>query len=352
MKNTLKKQIENLGNWYQTIDFGNEVFTNNNISATGTAEQVYQDIKSFLPKHLDSTHYLDIGCSAAYFIVRLLLDGAGDATGIDVDIKCIKQANFIKSFFLKDKDRDLKIIHGDFKDYLISIPSNVRYDAIIASSVLYPRTNISKLDRKYLEEYFYQRAKLLTDKTYTIIARWRQEDNCRNGDIFYEQLQKFNYQETGRKKLCNRTLVRYQRNENLKLSKNHRMVFPDDRTRGWDEIISAITDCKNMRVWNRVDERKDLSNFITYVSPSTLTNRNFISDRLKKIYNTTTELEFISKHRSKLFESVKKIGIQQPPVVRKTKEESEYLVDDGNHRVGIAKALKFDKIPVIILEEQ
>jgi len=352
-KVTLKQQIEDLGNWYQTIDFGNGVFTNNNVSATGTAEQVYQDIRSFLPRHLDSTHFLDVGCNSGYFIVRLMLDGAADATGVDIDTKCINQANFVKSFFLdKNKCKSIRIIQKDFQKYLTSIPSNTRYDAIIASSVLYPRTNIASLDRKYLEDYFYQRAKVLTDKAYMLICRWRTEDNCRNGDIFYEQLQKFNYQEIERKELGNRNLVVYQRDENLKLAKNHRMAFDDDKTRGWDEIISKITDCKNLRVWNRTDktERKDLSDFITYVSPSTLIYRNFLSSRHQKIYGTTTELDFIANHKPKLFESVKEIGIQQPPVVRETDEG--YMVDDGNHRSGLANALGFDKIAVIILKEQ
>ncbi len=339
--------IKDLGPWYQTIDF-NGILTNKN-HPTGTAEQVYQDIKSFLPKHLMVTNILDIGCSAAYFIIRLMMDGAGEATGIDINPKSIQQAEFTKDFYLKDIKQDIKLLCDDYMDYLRKDLN--RYDAIIASSVLYPRFMKSKMDKEWMIDNYYEKAELLTSKTFTIIARWRQENNYRNGDLFYEQLQKFNFHETGRKELCSRTLVRYQRDGNLILSKNHDMVFNDDKPRGWDEIISAVSDCKNLRVWFRLDKdkRKDLSPFITWVNPDILIHRKFNSPKAQKIYNTKTQLEFLENHRALLLKSVKENGIETPIVARETDEG--LIVDDGNHRSGIAQSLKLDKIAVIILKE-
>jgi len=344
----LEQQVNDLNPWYQCIDFGNGIITND--STTGTAEQVYQDIRSFLFENLELTRFLDIGCSAGYFITRLILDGANNCRGIDINPNSIKQANLVKSYFLKNKkDHNIKLICDKYEDFLTNEPHTTRYHAIIASSVLYPRTFRSTMDEEFLKDYFYVRAKLLTDKTWNIIARWRNENNCRNGDIFYEQLQKFGFHENGRKELCNRTLVRYQKTGNLRLANNHHMVFDDYKTRGWNEIITVIAGCKNLRLWNRLDKtkRKDLSNFITYVSPKTLTYRNFLKNN---IYNSNTEMEFLENHKPKLFKSIKEIGIEQPPVIRE-KKNGLLLVDDGNHRVGISNCLKFDKIPVIILKE-
>jgi hypothetical protein len=351
----MKSLVESLNPWYQTIDFGNGVWSNNGKCATGTSEQVYQDIRSFLPEDsLYATNYLDIGSNAGYFLVRLLLDGGAEGNGIDSNPLCIEQSKFVSKHFLKKRSRNLKFFHQDYKDYLIQEAKNVRYDAIIASSVLYPRFLKPMMDKKWLDDHFNQITKLLVGKTHTIIARWRQENNCRNGDMFYEHLKKLNFHETGRKKLCSRTLVRYQKGGIFKLSKNHDMVFDGNRTRGWDEIISAISGCKNLRSWHYSGlhniKRKDLSNFISYVSPDELRYRNF--NKSKNMYNTTTEYDFLKCHKAKLLQSIIDNGIQTPIVAIKTNDEyDEYRVDDGNHRSGIAKALKLNKVPAIILKE-
>lgn len=324
----LRSKIEELGPWYQSVSFDNIRTNDDNISA----EDIYLGLRPLIINHLNDMRFLDVGCNSGYFTDRFVMDGAELAIGVDKNPRCFPQALFLKKWLFGEDKKSEKVIfyNESFQDYLKRIPHTTRFDCILASAVL------------YYQKDMYEVAKLFSEKTHTVICRWyKVDDDYRNGNTFYDHLKTFGFHENGRSEVGGRDFVRYEKDGPFRLIKNHNLLFGDNPlTRGYDEIIKRVTECRNPIVWSRIDaeKRKNIDNFISYVLPRELIHRDF-----------GPNYEVLFSNKAGLIESIKKNGLLNPLVV--IKANNGYIVDDGNHRAGIANLLNLEKVAVIILEK-
>ena len=120
-----QKEINNLGKWYQTIDFGKYG------KSKGSAKDLdkkWELVKKELPFSLRGKSVLDLGCNAGYFMLQAMQGGSRKVWGIEVVERFYKQSLFtMRSFSLLNPSIDLlrrkgriKLINSDAKDTIFS----------------------------------------------------------------------------------------------------------------------------------------------------------------------------------------------------------------------------------------
>lgn len=80
MIGTKQKEIDSLGKWYQSIDFGK--YGKSKGSATDL-DKKWKLIKEELPFSLKDKRVLDLGCNAGYFMLKAAKEGTKEILGIE-----------------------------------------------------------------------------------------------------------------------------------------------------------------------------------------------------------------------------------------------------------------------------
>jgi len=332
-KEKLRATIEELSPWYQSIDFGDGIITP---GGKFYGDPLWSTLRSFLPANLDQMNFLDVGSNAGIFCIRLGLEACVNVVGVERNEKWIKQSEFLMKYFTQKHDPNLpgkvKFVHDGAESFLNSIPHNTRYFAIIAISVLYHQNNP--------DEY----ARLFNQYTDTIITRWRNGDSAHERFAFNNELDRLGFYIAKEVEIHGRLFIVYERRGNWRLHKNHERLFKDGKSRSYSELMKTLTGFVNLVVWGRWDkaDRKDISDFISHVSPEACFHRDFSSE-------VGGHDGFLKSYKKQLVQSIIKEGIHTPVVGKVI--EGGFQALEGNHRVGIAKMLKHKTVPIIILEE-
>lgn len=96
-----QKEINSLGKWYQTIDFGKYG------KSKGSAKHLdkkWELIKEELPFSLKDRSVLDLGCNAGYFTIQAAREGAEKITGAEENITFCRQFLFTMRIFSSLED--------------------------------------------------------------------------------------------------------------------------------------------------------------------------------------------------------------------------------------------------------
>ena len=107
--------------WYQTIQFKEGI---KSVGCEWCGDPAWENIRKLLPDSLEGKRVLDLGSNAGIFCVRSALMGA-ECVGIESDewkkdTDYLKQAEFVKDYFEKDKKRSLPIryLEGRIEDII------------------------------------------------------------------------------------------------------------------------------------------------------------------------------------------------------------------------------------------
>lgn len=123
----LERRVKEVGPWYHRIDLGNGVFT----KAEGFSPQSkWRVLAQHLPEDLTGKTVLEVGCSSAYYSVRMAQRGA-TCYAFDHFQSAVNQANFLADHFGVEIDASVASVY-DVERF------NVRhYDYVLHLGVLY-----------------------------------------------------------------------------------------------------------------------------------------------------------------------------------------------------------------------
>lgn len=93
-----QKEIDSLGKWYQTIDFGKY---GKSKGSAKNLDKKWDLIKEALPYSLHDKSVLDLGCNAGYFMIKTARERALKITGIEKDESFYTQCLFTINMFWK-----------------------------------------------------------------------------------------------------------------------------------------------------------------------------------------------------------------------------------------------------------
>jgi tRNA (mo5U34)-methyltransferase len=126
-KNELEKKVKELGPWYHRIDLGQGVFTK---EQGLNPESKWRILSAQLPDDLSGKTVLEIGCSSAYYSVRMAERGA-TCYAFDHLEGAIRQAQFLASHFGVEINTQLASVY-DLRKF-----RHRYYDYVIFLGVLY-----------------------------------------------------------------------------------------------------------------------------------------------------------------------------------------------------------------------
>jgi cyclopropane fatty-acyl-phospholipid synthase-like methyltransferase len=132
--NTLKKKIESLSPWYQSVKFNEEVSCVSDHSRL-SGEYAWNHIVKFLPEEMGGMRVLDLGSNAGLFSVRCAQRGASEVIGIEKEKKHFKQSKFLIDYFSQEKELPVRIINSPLES--IGSLNLGKFDLVLAISVLY-----------------------------------------------------------------------------------------------------------------------------------------------------------------------------------------------------------------------
>ena len=191
-KEELRLKIEELGPWYQTINFDGIISRKSKISGI----PLWKTIKSkYLPENMDGMRILDLGCNAGFISIQSAMLGA-EVIGVERHDPYFKQAKFTKTFF-EEKSKtplNVKFIQSDISD--VNLEEMGRFDMIYALAILY---HIGKHKfGKYTDESLNEQKAVmekLTNMTDQILVRTR---NAKFNSVKYygDIFNKFNFKAT------------------------------------------------------------------------------------------------------------------------------------------------------------
>lgn len=145
----LRQRVVELGPWFHDLDLGQGVRTAPDHPLGNFLEELWEQVKRYLPEDLTGSSVLDIGCNAGYYAQQLRRRGAR-VVGVDHDERYLAQARFAAEVNGLEIDyRRLEVYEidslGERFDYVLfmGVLYHLRYP-------LYALDKVAKLPRKRL----------------------------------------------------------------------------------------------------------------------------------------------------------------------------------------------------------
>jgi len=129
----MRKKIEDLEPWYQTIKLTSDLSTPGRREC---GDHLWLNIKKILPFSLQHKRVLDLGCNAGRYCIGAALCGAEEAVGIEAKERRYSQAQLIKEWFEKENGKlPIRYILGDMRKEINNLSE--KFDIVFAISSMY-----------------------------------------------------------------------------------------------------------------------------------------------------------------------------------------------------------------------
>lgn len=199
-KKYISKRVDELKPWYQSIELDGIITRGHGPSSI----ELWEDIKSALPKNLEGMRILDLGCSAGHYSIQAALLKAKEVIGIELLELGYAQCLFLKEYFeSKHGPLNVKYINENLSD--IDLKELGHFDYVFALAILYHLDSYKNL--KNVKKTFpnqHRVIKTLTEMSDNIVVRNR-------NDNYDKIFAKFGFKSKMLKKDGDRSLLIYRK---------------------------------------------------------------------------------------------------------------------------------------------
>lgn len=189
-KSKIKETINKLGQWYQNINiYGNlTVGKKGQYSSVVPVQNVFKNIKTFIPASLKGKRVLDLGCNAGFHSLNMALMGA-EVIGVESSDIFYNQALFLKQYYDEINKQNLNVTYIQKNISDINFKELGKFDYVLALAIIYHigKGKYGKYTDKALAEQF-RVLKMISTKHFIVGTRTGPRNNVTHYDGVFKKL--------------------------------------------------------------------------------------------------------------------------------------------------------------------